>query len=139
MLVARPLNLMAMLDRPGMYVTDPTLETVIAFIAGYDLSSDGSASTGLREWLLPQVGDGTSLSWATLMSRFVKSRTNRPARRGVSAATHQVQVLKETLNEFWRLRDEPDGLQGIYRNFALWQQDRSGARQESAKAKSHSG
>lgn len=57
--------------RPQMWVTPATLETVCAFLDGYNRAGAGGLLTGFREWLVVRVDGWNNLTWPGLVKRLL--------------------------------------------------------------------
>jgi hypothetical protein len=101
-------------NRPGMYLRANTFDVVVSFIDGYDIAISGGLLIGLREWLIVRVDGSNNLAWSGL----ILAAQGDPAAAGDQAAL--ISGLFSLLEEFMKVREEPDGLRRIYAAYEKW-------------------
>jgi hypothetical protein len=109
--------------RPGMYFQQPTYNTAVAFVLGFDSACMGGVLVGFREWLIPKVGDGNNLAWPGLVVRLALPDAPDPARAVSSTPQTEkqaIEVLFRSIFEFDDARSKPNGLRQIYADYERW-------------------
>ncbi len=109
--------------RTGMYIPDPTYASVCCFILGFDTACDGGVLVGFREWLVPRVGFGSNLTWASLALYAIFPGVKDPA----STLSLVPGGEKEAIDRLFQLIDElddarsaPDGMRRIFASYEAW-------------------
>lgn len=118
-------SLQVFLEHPEMFVERPNLDSIVAFLQGYDCALEGRVLLGFREYLIPRLGYGNNLAWFQLFQRLAAVNHS-----GSDSPSHQtpLSVLKTTLQNFWIVREGEDGLQHILQDHSQWVQSQSWSR-----------
>lgn len=96
--------------RPGMYLHPPSLDTVIAYIDGFNTARSGGPLRGLREWLVVRANGGNNLHWSGLACQLMAPAPDDPGR---------ARALGQLLAEFLRYRYEA-GITKVYYDYGRW-------------------
>jgi hypothetical protein len=106
--MALPSVIERILRRPGMYVRSETVDSVFAFLEGYDQALEGGFLVGFREWLITQLGDANygNLAWSAL----VEVTFERKRLEGRAALDEMFALLEA----FTAARSQRDGLRSIF-------------------------
>ena len=110
-------------ERPGMYLSNPSYESVSAFILGFDLASEGGVLHGFREWLVVRNDGGNSLAWHDLVLYAAFPQDPAPRERASAssdAAKHAIRTLLELVREFSADRSKPEGLRRVFLEYESW-------------------
>ena len=99
--------------RPKMHLTDPTYESICAYIIGYDhcLLAVGKGDVGLdgfREWIVARNGGGVESHWIELIATLAGTPDATDLRKR--------DTLFTLFEEFWIDRDAR-GVQAITDDF----------------------
>jgi hypothetical protein len=105
--------------RPGMYLGDATLLSVLAYFQGLDDSKAGGLLVGLHQWLVLKENGGTNVCWTSLAEFQVRERIDPEASDDVAIA-----ALGALLIEFIHYR-RTNGLTKIFYDFGKWNLRRS--------------
>ncbi len=111
------------LKRPQMFLRSVTYDSIVAFITGYEVATQGSAILGFREWLLPQTsGERISLVWSQLFlwHKFPNEPDKAALLESPERNKEACELLCATLEDFWNLRAESEGLRIIYHRYEKW-------------------
>ncbi|NTX11734.1 hypothetical protein HUA76_13115 [Myxococcus sp. CA056] len=95
-------------------------DTLVAYILGFDVATGGGALTGLREWLITQVRDGTNLHWPDLVSMLLHQRAASNPETHEWGERERIDFLCDTLEEFFKVQQSRDGLSTIYFHYEAW-------------------
>lgn len=117
-----PESLQVFLKHPEMFVERPSLDSIVAFLQGFDSALEGHVLLGFREYLIPKLDYGNNLAWFQLFQRFAAvnhSGSDSPCSQIV------LTLLNKTLQDFWFERAGEDGLQHILKNHSHWVQSQS--------------
>lgn len=97
-----------------MFLASDTLHGVYAYLSGYDAAN--GCLTGFREWLIPRVAGGNSLSWCGLVDIILCDDDFTERER--------ISELGNLLAEFYMETREYNGtrcdLKGIYLRYHAW-------------------
>ena len=104
--------------RPGMYVNPATLETVMAYVNGFDTARDRGPLAGFREWLIVRNKWGNNLHWSSLVVRLLPDLTEQSRDEGKDDQ-NRIAAFGMILNEFLTLRAE-QGLTAIFHDYRKW-------------------
>ena len=106
-----------------MYLQEPSYQSVVALVLGYDMASEGGVLIGFREWLITRLATGNNFAWPALVLRAtfpdavdvsaVVSANSEAQRRAIDR-------LFELIAEFDDVRRAPDGLRKIYADYEKW-------------------
>jgi hypothetical protein len=98
-------DILAICQRPSMYVNPARVDTILAFISGYDLARDGGPLNGLREWLVVRRDGGNNLHWTGLALDVLGATGGIDA---LDKEEHErlTRQLGELLDEFFSARRE---------------------------------
>ena len=120
--MSTPESLQVFFEHPEMFVERPNLDSIVAFLQGYDSALEGRVLLGFREYLIPKLGYGNNLAWFQLFQRLTAAD-----HAGCDSPSQQtpVSMLKTTLQNFWIARAGEDGLQRINHNYTHWVQSQS--------------
>ena len=118
-----PRELRDTFPRIAMYLRRSNYDSVVAFIIGFDVATQESATLGFYEWLVPQLKrDHSSLHWSQLFLWY--AFPDEPDKEGLLASPEKNKVacdlLCGTLEKFWDLREEPEGMRRIYHRYENW-------------------
>lgn len=110
-------------QRPSMYVSEPSYNTITAFITGFDQASHGGVLVGFREWLIVLNDGPNNLSWPSLVLSSAFPDASSPeshVRDSDEADRHATDHLFQLLEDFTEKRDRADGLRRIYLEYENW-------------------
>jgi hypothetical protein len=100
----------ALCKRPGMFVAEPSLSSVCAYIQGFDDSRWGGALVGFHQWLVVKHKGGNNVHWSGLVQSSLDVRT--PENEAIAA-------FGELLMDFIKYR-RSHGLTKIFHEYAKW-------------------
>ncbi len=104
-----------------MFVLSVRLETVAAFMQGFNVASNGETLKGFREWLVLKVDYGNNLGWLGLFLEFAFPESSNPLKELEVADQQQLfKLLSDTFAAFWDERESNGGLEGILERHAAW-------------------
>lgn len=107
--------------RPGMYVVPPQMGTVIAFIDGFNVASNGEPLAGFREWLVVRANGGNNLAWGGIVQCML--RPNMRVDEFCQSNDEQLfQSLANLLTEFTDERNK-FGKDKILHDYQQWYKD----------------
>lgn len=110
-----------MMERPSMFLTSVTFDTVTAYLSGYDAAKNGGLLIGLREWAISKLRFGNNLVWPSLMYQLIfPGRTSSSNTIENADQQRAVESLFQLLREFFNERDSRDGLRQIYLRYSTW-------------------
>lgn len=107
-----PAEFVAFMRRPKMFLADVHLDSVLAFVSGFDLATSGGLLVGFREWLVSTVGDGNNLAVPGLVRLL--------ARKSNVRADQEVAFFLEQLESFFAQRAKANGLRSIFARYEDW-------------------
>lgn len=105
-------------DRPGMFVTTTSYDTVVAFLTGYDMALLGGLLFGFREWMIVRLESGNNLCWSGLIDVAAEA-AHGSSLAAIDDGTRR-QVLFDSLAQFFAERDDRDGVRTIFRRYEAW-------------------
>lgn len=122
--MALPYNLSHIRTHMSMWLpVQPSFNTVVAFLQGIDVATNGGLLLGFREWLIPRVSGHAEMSWNVLVlcSAFPNSPDPRTELGGIADQQEFISHLFDLLEAF---NDEKQnsltGLRGIYLRYEKW-------------------
>jgi hypothetical protein len=104
-------------SRPGMYVHPPTVDTVCAFIDGFDAGRHGVLLLGFQQWLVVRTNGGNNLHWSALAKRVLSAESASEADQGDER--HQIRDMGRLIAEYLRYRDE-NGITKVFYDYGRW-------------------
>ena len=102
---------------PQMWVTPATLETVCAYLDGYDRGRSGGLLAGFREWLVVRLAGWNNFYWPGLTG--VLLRTSDELLHDIDHNAERIKELGNLLKEFFAYRRSV-GLTKLYFDYAEW-------------------
>jgi hypothetical protein len=111
-----------MKKRPGMYVAKVDFDSVAAFIAGFNLATNGGLLVGFREWLIVKLGYGNNLVWDALVLKLTFPEAESASNQLLQAEQQKraVESLFQLLEAFLQEKNSPDGLRRIFISYEEW-------------------
>ena len=116
---------LSVVERPGMYVRSETFDEVTAYIDGFNDARGREVLAGFREWLITKLGYADNYIWSALVVFLTFPSTKTRGSReimGSEPANQLVAIrsLATLLAEYYRDRDEPEGLRQIFQSYEQW-------------------
>jgi hypothetical protein len=103
-----------------MWVRPPDFSTVCAYISGFDHARDGGPLDGFREWLIVRLGGGNNLSWDGLVEMAIRPEADPIESPREDQEASRLQAMAVLFDEFFRFRDEDEGIARIHYEYARW-------------------
>jgi hypothetical protein len=109
-----------MCQRPSMWVRSPDFSSVCAYISGFDQARDGGPLDGFREWLIVRLGGGNNLTWDGLVEMAIRPEADSNESPTEDQEASRLKAMAELFDEFFRSRDEEDGIAKFHYEYARW-------------------
>ncbi|MBK7077566.1 MAG: hypothetical protein IPH44_35255 [Myxococcales bacterium] len=113
-----PSAIEGLMTRPGMFLSETSFDTTVAFICGYDAALMGGLLFGFREWMITRLERGNNLAWPALVELAVKEDPVTAA--SVDDDATRRTVLFDLLSQFFAERDSRDGIRSMFRGYEAW-------------------
>jgi hypothetical protein len=110
--------LTAVRREPARHGLDGSFSSMTAFLLGLDAGSSWGMLTGFQEWLVVQLGQGHDLTWPLLVRHLAPGGWTHPLTKQADATA--VITLYRLLGDFFTIREQPDGLARIFRDYQSW-------------------
>jgi hypothetical protein len=123
----------ALRKRPGIYGLDGSFAQFCIFLNGCNAATSWSLLAGFNEWLLVRYDEETSFGWTALIKCLAFPERRRFDHetgawldrspldlRNASDNARAVDTLFQLLDEFLELRERPQGLMKIIREYVAW-------------------
>lgn len=88
--------------RPGMYVAEPTIAAVVAYLVGYDDALHGAPLLGFHQWLVVRGDIGNNQHWAA-----------------VAIGHSEIPALRALLEEYFTYRRR-HGITKVFYEYGKW-------------------
>lgn len=110
--------LTAVRREPARHGVDGSFSAMTAFLLGLDAGNSWNMLTGFQEWLVVRLGQGHDLTWPLLVRHLAPGGWSHPLTKQADAAA--VNTLHRLLRDFFTIRERPDGLASIFRDYQSW-------------------
>jgi hypothetical protein len=101
-----------------MHVAPAKLDTVMAYLRGFDVARDGGPLCGLREWLIVRLNEGNNQVWEGLVTRLFPAVAEQVGYQPGEEAS-RIRALGAVLEVFFQYRRE-QGLTKIFHDYGKW-------------------
>lgn len=106
-----PHQLRSLYERPSMVLHAESFDVILGAIAGYDAATGNLFLDGFREWAVPQLDHGYSLSWDGLLPKLIPEAVDGKA---------EVRSVLKIIAEFRRDFSTVDVRRRVYLELERW-------------------